>query len=111
MGALPLWYEDDNGLYVHAGLEEKAEGTWCHPSKSQPKPLMWMREPKFFRTYKGKRLCVGHTPVVDLPLYRPEAEQTEAYLHGDLAAIDTGAGKGGFLTAIELPGMKLYDSR
>lgn len=111
MSTLPLWYEDDNGLYVHAGLEEDDAGGWKHPSLCQPKPLMWMREPKFFTSYRGKRLCVGHTPVGDLPLERPEAQQTEAYLHGDLAAIDTGAGKGGFLTAIELPSTKLYDSR
>ncbi len=105
MADLALWYEDEHAIYVHAGLE--GEGVeWRHPSKSAPKPLMWMREPDFFAGYSGKRLVFGHTPTRDLS---PPSEGV--WQRGDLHGIDTGAGKGGFLSALELPSLRVYDSR
>ena len=35
----------------------------------------------------------------------------DVWTRGDLVAVDTGAGKGGFLSAIELPRGKVYESR
>jgi serine/threonine protein phosphatase 1 len=105
MADLLLWYEDDHAIYVHAGLEADADG-WKHPAESAPKPLMWLRDPRFFEGYRGKRLVFGHTPTRDLVPPSPGIWQ-----RGDLIGIDTGAGKGGFLSALELPALRTYDSR
>jgi serine/threonine protein phosphatase 1 len=116
MAGLPLWYEDEHAIYVHAGLE--GEGTeWKHPRDSAPKPLMWMREPDFFTGYHGKRLIFGHTTVDELPLdhlgrvWRLFDDPKDVWRRGDLIGIDTGAGKGGFLSAVELPAGRVYESR
>jgi serine/threonine protein phosphatase 1 len=111
MGALPLWYEDDHALYVHAGLERANGGGWKHPSECAPKPLLWMREPAFFKGYQGKRLCFGHTPIADLPLPDADKDPSRPWVRGDLVGLDTGCGKGGFLSAVELPSLTFYDSR
>jgi serine/threonine protein phosphatase 1 len=110
MDSLPLWYEDEHAVYVHAGLE--GEGTdWKHPSQCSPKPLLWMREAAFFKNYRGKRLCFGHTPVSELPVERADGDPNDVWIRGDLIGLDTGCGKGGFLSAIELPAQKVYESR
>jgi serine/threonine protein phosphatase 1 len=111
MSALPLWYEDEHAVYVHAGLERDSTGGWKHPRDSAPKPLLWMRERAFFKGYRGKRLCFGHTPIAELPLSADEKDPSKAWVHGDLIGLDTGCGKGGFLSAVELPAMTFYDSR
>ncbi len=112
MDTLPLWYEDEHAMYVHAGLEGE-EGAWKHPRDSQPKPLMWMREPKFFKTNTVKRVVFGHTPVAELPIAddRPPTERELPWVTRHLVGLDTGSGKGGYLSAIELPSGTLHDSR
>lgn len=100
-----LWYEDEHAIYVHAGLQGE-DRDWKHPSQSAPKNLMWMREPDFFSGYHGKRLIFGHTPTRDLD---PPTEGV--WRRGDLIGIDTGAGKGGYLSAIELPSLVIHDAR
>jgi calcineurin-like phosphoesterase family protein len=105
MGELALWYEDEHAIYVHAGVTPDGDG-WKHPSASSAKPLMWNRAPEFFRSYSGKRLIFGHTPTRDL-----DPPSAEVWRRGDLVGIDTGAGKGGFLSALELPSLTVYDSR
>ena len=78
---------------------------------------MWMREPDFYRGYRGKRLLFGHTLVTELPLDHvgPIAklfdDPKDVWVRGDLIGLDTGCGKGGFLSAVELPRMKVYESR
>lgn len=116
MRGLPHWYENEHAIYVHAGLEGE-DHEWFHPSQSHLKNLLWCREPDFFANYAGKRLVFGHTQVKDLP--KQHAGLIERVLHrhdtiwmrGDLIGIDTGCGKGGFLSAIELPSMIVFDSR
>jgi serine/threonine protein phosphatase 1 len=105
MNSTDHWYEDEHAIYVHAGLQGE-DDDWKHPSQSSPKHLMWMREPDFFSGYRGKRLVFGHTPTRDL---EPPADGV--WRRGDLVGIDTGAGKGGYLSAIELPSLVVYDSR
>lgn len=116
MAALPTWYEDDHAIYVHAGLDGEGDD-WLHPREGRERPLMWMREPDFYTRYRGKRVVFGHTPVGHLPTNpaNPLASQHRgpkgAWMRGDLLGIDTGCGKGGFLTAIELPSLTVYESR
>jgi serine/threonine protein phosphatase 1 len=98
--SLPLYWRDEHGTYVHAGLE--GEGTvWSPPERSSEKSLLWQREPDFFAGYHGPPLVFGHTPVEDLPPAQPG--RTEPWRRGPLFGIDTGAGKGGPLTCLELP--------
>ncbi len=115
MKTLELWYEDEHAIYVHACLPPSADG-WKHPRDAPPAPLMWGREPGFFKRYAGKRVVFGHTPVSDLPELpadeppRGFADKRQAWVRGDLVGIDSGSGKGGVLSAIELPACRVYDS-
>jgi serine/threonine protein phosphatase 1 len=113
MAALPLWYEDEHGIYVHAGIEGK-KGRWKHPRQSGPETLLWMRRQEFYSSYHGKRVVFGHTSVEELPIDHlgPDASpQNEVWMRGDLIGLDTACGKGGHLSAIELPSNRIFDSR
>jgi serine/threonine protein phosphatase 1 len=112
--SLPVFYEDERAIYVHAGLPRIGE-RWAHPSElSDPKPLLWQRTEDFFRSYRGKCVVFGHTVVEQLPqqlsIYTPN-DTADAYFKDDLIGIDTCCGHGGFLTAVELPGRVVYESR
>ncbi len=112
---LPYFYEDEHAIYVHAGLVEGAEDEWLHPSKVKEKAqLLWVRTMKFFKEYRGKRVVIGHTSTDHLPpelsQYTPE-DPLDMWMRDNVCAIDTGAGKGGFLTVVELPSLTVYESR
>lgn len=114
MRELPYWYEDEHAIYVHAGLP-KMDGRFAHPSEvPAPIALLWCRDEDFFRNYRGKRVVFGHTRTEYLPPelsgYTPE-DPTDLWAGVDVVGIDTGCGKGGFLTALELPGLNVYESR
>lgn len=114
MRDLPFWYEDAHGIYVHAGVPWNGE-RWLHPSEVDPPlPMLWLRTKAFFTHYRGKTIVVGHTVTGMLP---PELSSFKTEDPGDLwagpcvFALDTGAGKGGFLTGLEFPAMRVYESR
>ena len=114
MEGLPFFHEDEHAIYVHAGLPHDGR-RWLHPSEvADPRPLLWQRSRSFYESYKGKRVVFGHTPVRKLPqdqsLHTP-GDPLDVYLTASLAGIDTGAGMGGFLSAIELPEMRVLDAR
>lgn len=114
MDKLLFFYEDDHALYVHAGIPKK-DGEWQHPKDVEDKNvLLWLRTSEFFKSYKGKRIVVGHTTTDCLPpelsTYTPE-DPTDMWESECVLAIDTGCGKGGFLTAVELPAKTVYESR
>lgn len=107
MRDLPLWYRDARATYVHAGLE--GEGTvWNLPETSSARSLLWQREPDFFAAYAGPPLVFGHTPTADLPPEEPG--RTAVWRRGPLFGIDTGAGKGGPLSCLELPSGTVYQA-
>ncbi len=116
MKSLACWYEDEHAIYVHAGLQA-SDGAWRHPRDTNPVHLLWGRAPAFFKSYAGKRVVFGHTPVNDLPEIPPAREvggfldRREVWVRGDLVGIDTGSGKGGVLSAVELPACRVYDTR
>jgi serine/threonine protein phosphatase 1 len=118
MRALPHYYEDDHAIYVHAGLPRKegAEGDlFVHPSEVKAQAaLLWCRDEHFFRNYRGKRVVFGHTATEYLPpelsTYTPE-DPTDIWAGPCTIGLDTGAGKGGFLTGVELPALRVYESR
>lgn len=114
MRGLPFFHEDDHAIYVHAGLP-RGENGFQHPATcDSPAALLWMRDEHFFRNYRGKLVVFGHTATAYLPpelsTYTPE-DPLDIWAGPCCVGLDTGAGKGGFLTAIELPRMHVYESR
>ncbi len=114
MEGLPLWFEDEHAIYVHAGLPF-VDGTWLHPSEAPAaQELLWSRDLRFHSDYRGKPVVCGHTPSTSLPqeqsLYTPE-DASDLWVGAHIAVIDTGCGKGGFLTALEFPGFHVHESR
>ncbi len=114
MRDLPLWHEDEHAIYVHAGLP-RVDGRWLHPSEvKDPYPLLWARAPEFFSEYDGKPVVCGHTGTKLLPggqsRYTPD-DPTDLWARGHVYAVDTGCARGGFLTALVLPDMLVYESR
>ena len=111
---LPFFYEDEHAIYVHAGLVEK-DGRWLHPSETENQTLLlWVRTMRFFEGYRGKRVVCGHTSTDNLPpemsSFTPE-DPLDMWVGDSVIGIDTGCGKGGFLTCVELPARKVYESR
>jgi len=112
--ALPYFHEDEHAIYVHAGIPRGPTG-FLHPADVQVKlKLLWCRDTAFFRDYRGKLVVFGHTATAMLPpelsTYTPE-DPTDLWAGPCTAGLDTGCGKGGFLTALELPARHVYESR
>lgn len=117
MDDLPWWYEDEHAIYVHAGLPNDGQGGFLHPSRAEGKDrtaLLWLRGRRFFEGYRGKLVVFGHTVTSQLPpelsTYTPE-DPDDLWAGPAVIGLDTGCGKGGFLTALELPEMIVYESR
>jgi serine/threonine protein phosphatase 1 len=113
--ARPYWYENEHGIYVHGALPIRANGSFPHPREVEPAgTLAWSNEPRFFESYTGKRVVVGHTRTRSLPRNLSERtpdDPTDLFQHNSVFGIDTGSGDGGFLTALELPAVTVYESR
>lgn len=91
MRNLPLYYEDEHFIYVHAGVDVNK------PIKKQNKDtLLWIRE-EFINSHKKyyKKVIFGHTPTIALNgMYNP------VYTFTNNIAIDTGCVFGGALSAV-----------
>jgi serine/threonine protein phosphatase 1 len=115
MKTLPFYYEDEHAIYVHAGLVRQS-GRFLHPNETEPRTaLLWTRAKELFTDYRGKRVVIGHTKTTLLPAelsgYTPE-DPTDLWAGECVLAVDTGCGSPtGFLTAVELPAMVVYESR
>lgn len=89
--SLPLFWEDQHAIYVHAGLQPGR-----HLSQQTPQWCLWAREQFIHTTYEfGKPVVFGHTVF------------SEALLTPNRFGIDTGAVYGGRLTALLLPQQEL----
>lgn len=91
MRSLPLYYEDENFIYVHAGI---------NPNKPLEQnsefELLWQREDFIYnRTKINKTVIFGHTPS-QLMTDSDKPYKTSAGHIG----IDTGCVFGGYLTAL-----------
>ncbi len=91
---LPLYYQTDNYIFVHAGLRNKV------PLEMQEShDLLWIRDSFIRSKYDfGKRVIFGHTPFPE-PLIQPNK-----------IGIDTGACYGNKLTCVKLPEMVFYNT-
>jgi serine/threonine protein phosphatase 1 len=114
MKTLRWFYEDDHAIYVHAGIKRQ-DGEFPHPTFVEPKrALLWLRDRDFFENYRGKLVVFGHTTTRTLPnelsTYTPD-DPTDMWAGPACVGLDTACGKGGFLTAFELPSKRVYESR
>ena len=114
MRALPYFHEDEHAIYVHAGIKRQGE-VFPHPAQTTPpSALLWLRDRDFFINYRGKLVVFGHTVTKSLPpelsSFTPE-DPTDLWAGPACAGLDTGCGKGGFLTALLLPERLVYESR
>lgn len=114
MRTLPHFFEDDHAIYVHAGIKRSA-GRFPHPREVEPqRALLWLRDRDFFENYRGKLVVFGHTTTRTLPnelsTYTPD-DPADLWAGPSCVGLDTACGKGGFLTAFELPAQKVYESR
>ena len=114
MRQLPFHFEDDHAIYVHAGIK-RGDGGFPHPSQVTPqRALLWLRDRDFFENYRGKLVVFGHTTTLTLPndlsSYSPD-DPADLWAGPACVGLDTGSGKGGFLTAFELPARTVYESR
>ena len=112
--SLPFFYEDEHALYVHAGIKRTGDG-FPHPRDVQPpRALLWLRDRDFFANYRGKLVVFGHTTTRTLPnelsTHTPE-DPTDLWAGPTCIGLDTACGKGGFLTAFELPARLVYETR
>ena len=114
MREMPFFYEDEHAIYVHAGIKRSGDG-FPHPSEVEPKKaLLWLRDRDFFENYRGKLVVFGHTTTRTLPnelsTHTPD-DPTDLWAGPACIGLDTACGKGGFLTAFELPAKRVYESR
>ena len=87
---LLLYWEDQDYIYVHAGLQPGV-----HLTQQSMDWLLWAREGFIDLTYNfGKKVIYGHTPF------------DEPKTDGNKIGIDTGAVYGGHLTCLILPDME-----
>jgi serine/threonine protein phosphatase 1 len=93
MQSLPMYYEDEHCIYVHAGMNPRkplSQNTWYE--------LLWQRESFIYDFHKFyKKVIFGHTPS-QLLLKKDKPYQTT----GGNIGIDTGCVFGGNLTALVL---------
>ena len=114
MKSLAWFYEDDHAIYVHAGLKRSGDH-FPHPADTEPRrALLWLRDRDFFENYRGKLVVFGHTTTRTLPnelsTHTPD-DPTDLWAGPACIGLDTACGKGGFLTAFELPAQRVYESR
>lgn len=91
MENLPLYYEDDYFVYVHAGIDVDKP-----LDKQSNYDLLWVRESFIYNPKKfNKRVVFGHTPTQSLT-----GKDKPCFTYTDNIAIDTGCVYGGKLTAL-----------
>ena len=98
---MPLFYEDEHAIYVHAGLDPT-----LHPRDTPPQQLLWTRNLNFFKNYHGKPCVFGHTPTQFLPVLG-RLGRHGIYISGSAIGIDTGYTQNAALTCLELPSFTL----
>lgn len=94
--SLPLYYETDNYIFVHAGLDPEEPLL----ENNERDTLLWIRDDWLDCDYVGKPVIYGHTPARTVT-WDPK---------GKKIGIDTGAVHWGTLSCLELPMMIVHAS-
>ena len=94
MEKLPLYHEDDDFIYVHAGINPHIK-----MENQNRNTLLWTREQFYYaQDAESKRVIFGHTPTQLLT-----GEDKPVMIDGNID-IDTGCVFGGGLTALMIDG-------
>jgi serine/threonine protein phosphatase 1 len=102
--SLPFFHEDEQAIYVHAGLIPGE-----HPSTTDPDVLMWTRDLEFYKGYDGKLCFFGHTPTQFLP--RAGRQRRHGiYIHGGCVGIDTSGDVDSPLSCVQVETFTLYQA-
>jgi serine/threonine protein phosphatase 1 len=104
MRTMPFFHEDEQALYVHAGL---VVGT--HPSDIDPDVLLWTRDLDFYKNYAGKLCFFGHTPTQYLPR-GGRHRRFGIYISGGCVGIDTSGEPESPLSCIQVETFTLYQA-
>ena len=102
--SLPYFHEDEQAIYVHAGLIPGES-----PANTDPDVLLWTRDFDFFRGYDGKLCFFGHTPTHYLPK-DGRTRRFGIYIHGGCVGIDTSGDSESPLSCIEVENFVLYQA-
>lgn len=98
---LPLYYETDTVICVHAGVDLSLDD-WHDTSV---RDFLWIREPfHLAQNQTGKMIVFGHTPVQSL---RGHVHDTSLWYHQQKVAIDGGAVYHGSLHGIVIESGKI----
>jgi serine/threonine protein phosphatase 1 len=100
---LPYFHEDEQAIYVHAGL---IPGEL--PAETDPDILLWTRDLDFYRNYHGKLCFFGHTPTHYLP--KDGRRKFGIYIHGSCVGIDTSGQEDSPLSCINVENFALYQA-
>jgi serine/threonine protein phosphatase 1 len=102
--SLPFYHEDEQAIYVHAGLVPGE-----HPSETDPDVLIWTRDFDFYRSYQGKLCFFGHTPTQYLPRDGRQ-RRFGIYVHGSCVGMDTSGDPESPLSCIQVETFTLYQA-
>jgi serine/threonine protein phosphatase 1 len=101
---LPLYHEDQQAIYVHAGLVPGR-----HPSETDPTVLIWSRDRAFYTGYGDKLCFFGHTPTQYLPR-EGRHRKFGIYVRGSCVGIDTSGEDQSPLSCIKVETFTLYQA-
>jgi serine/threonine protein phosphatase 1 len=102
--SMPLFYEDEHAIYVHAGLTPGLA-----PDETDEDVLLWSRDFAFYTGYAGKLCFFGHTPTRYLPRQGRRHEH-DIFMMSDCVGMDTGCEVDCPLSCLRVDDFTLYQA-
>lgn len=102
--SMPLFHEDDDAIFVHAGLVPG-----FRPEELDEDILLWSRDFSFYMHYEGKLCFFGHTPTRYLPREGRRSEY-DVFMLADCVGMDTGSEPDCPLSCLRVDDFTLYQA-